>query len=94
MGLPVGIIVVLVGIETSIGILVSEFPCDFLRSIGALKRVGLNDLRAEAQQDLLSGRTCVPWESNSDTIAPGRTDQGVGYTRITAGGIEYDLVGR
>src|SRR6185436_13910456 len=61
MGHPVGIVVVLVGIEIPIGMFFCELARDFLRPVGGLKGVGFDDLCPKVSQDLLPSLPRIPW---------------------------------
>src|SRR5579862_5260137 len=86
--LPIGIVVVLVGVEEAFRLRPSQFLGLFLGAVGAVTRIGKDKFRSVGLQDRFPLMGGVGGQAQSDFVTLGRADPGVGDAGVAAGGIQ------
>ncbi len=91
VGLPVGIVRILVGVEIFVGIGRGKFTRFSNSAIGSLARICINDVGAVTVQYLFAFERHVIRHAQRDRKSLGRTKHGISDSRIPACRIEQNL---
>ncbi len=94
MGAPVGVVVVLVWVEVCARCVRDDLLDASLCAVGALHRVGQNQLGAECSERLLALLGGIGGESERHVEAASRPDHGVCNSRVAARRVDQCGVGR
>src|ERR1700683_2431058 len=93
MSLPVGFVRILVGVKILVGMLMGQFARPTNRAIGPVARIGVQNVGAIAQQNLLALARDVFWHAQRDRESFGCAQHGISDAGVAAGGIEQNLPG-
>src|SRR5262249_51648002 len=93
VGLPVGRVRVLVGVEIFFRLTRVELACSADCAVGAVGGIGINNVRAVGEEDALAldGDVLRHAERNRESF--GGADHGVGNACVAAGRVEQSIVG-
>ena len=91
VGLPVGVVIILVRIEIQFRIVPVKFTGFLNRPVGRAVRIGQDQLGPISLQNLLSLAAGVGRQAQSDFVAAMGADHGVGDPRVAARGVQDDL---
>src|ERR1700686_2272177 len=93
VGLPVGFVGILVGIEILVGLIARQFTGHANGAVRTIGRIGIKNVGAVALQDLLTLPRNIFRHAESDGESLGRAQHGIGDAGVAAGGVEQDLAG-
>src|SRR5580658_9073413 len=93
VGLPVGLVGVLVGVEIFFGMLRGELAGHPDGAVGTVGGIGINDVGAVALQDLLALARNILRHAQGDGEAFGSAQHRIGNAGVAAGGVEQNLAG-
>ena len=91
--LPVGGVVVLVGIKIGVGVLGVELPGFADGAVGAFGRVGQDQLCPVSLENSLALQAGVGRQAEPYPVAAGRAQQSVGDAGVAGGGVQNNLAG-
>ena len=91
VGLPVGIVGILVGVKIFLRISGIKFTSGSNRSVGAVTGIGVNNVGAIRMQNALALHRNIFRHAQRHGETFGSADHGVGDSGISAGGIEQEL---
>src|SRR5208283_5167309 len=93
VGLPVGVVGILVGVEILLGMFAGQLARLTDRAVGTVVRIGINNVGSVALENLFAFARNVFWHAERDGEGFGGSQHGVGDAGIAAGGVEKNLAG-
>src|SRR5258708_39493618 len=93
VGLPVGLIGILVGVKILIGMFGGQFPRLANRAVRTIRGIGIQNVGAVALQDLLALTRDIFRHAQGNGESFGRAEHRIGNAGIAAGGVEKNLAG-
>ncbi len=88
MGQPVGIVVVLIGIEIFVRVAGEDLTRDELRAVSQKHRIGFDDLNSITTEDSFPRQARILRQTNLDAVPTGSADHGVRDAGVPAGRVD------